>query len=68
VPDGLAPIDGVVDFVNPGAIGVRTPDALYRFVRGFAGPTIVTHHLFAERVDRPETERAWRAWLARLSA
>jgi len=67
-PAGLPPIDGVVNFVNPDAIGIRTRDALYRFVRGFIGPMVVTHHVFAEGVDRQETERAWRAWLARLSA
>jgi uncharacterized protein YndB with AHSA1/START domain len=67
-PEGVPAVDGVVDFVNPDAIGVRTSDALYRFVRGFIGPMIVTHHVFAEGVDREETEQAWRAWLARLSA
>lgn len=67
-PEGLPAIDGVVDFVNPDAIGIRTHDALYRFVRGFIGPMIVTHHLFAKGVDREETEQAWRAWLARVSA
>lgn len=67
-PEGLPTVDGVVDFVSPDAIGIRTPDALYRFVRGFNGPMIVTHHVFAEGVDRKETEQAWRAWLARLSA
>jgi uncharacterized protein YndB with AHSA1/START domain len=67
-PEALPAIDGVVDFVNPAAIGIRTEDALYRFVGGFFGPMIVAHHLFAEGVDREETERAWRAWLAHLSA
>ncbi|MFB9964573.1 SRPBCC family protein [Sinosporangium siamense] len=67
-PDGLPEIDGVVDFVNRDAIGIRTHDALYRFVRGFDGPMVVTHHVFAESVDRKEAEQAWRAWLARLSA
>jgi len=67
-PDDLPVIDGVVDFVNPDAIGIRTRDALYRFIAGFRGPMIVTHHLFAEDVDRTGTEQAWRAWLARLSA
>jgi uncharacterized protein YndB with AHSA1/START domain len=67
-PHGLPAIDGVVDFVNPDAIGLRTADALYRFVGGFFGPMIVTHHVFAEGVDRKETEQAWRSWLARLSA
>jgi uncharacterized protein YndB with AHSA1/START domain len=67
-PQGLPAIEGVVDFVNPDAIGVRTIDALYRFIGGFFGPMIVTHHLFAEDVDHKKTEQAWRAWLARLSA
>ena len=65
-PAGLPPIDGVVDFVNPHALGVRTGDALYRFVQGL-GPTVVGHHVFTDGVDREETEQAWRAWLARLA-
>ena len=65
-PDGLPPIDGVVDFANPDAIGVRTDDALYRFVEGI-GPTVAVHHLFADGVDRAASEQAWRAWLARLA-
>lgn len=69
VPAGDVPaIDGIVDFVNQDALGVRTSDALYRFVRGFAGPTIVTHHLFTEGVNREHTEQNWRAWLAHQSA
>lgn len=67
-PAGLPAIEGVVDFLNRDAIGVRTRDALYRFVRGFFGPMVVTHHIFAEGVDRNQTEQAWLAWLARLSA
>jgi uncharacterized protein YndB with AHSA1/START domain len=67
-PADLPVIDGVVDFVNPDAVGIRTPDALYRFVRGYFGPMVVTHHIFAEGVDRNQAERAWRAWLAQLSA
>jgi uncharacterized protein YndB with AHSA1/START domain len=65
-PAGLPPIDGVVDFVNPHALGVRTTDALYRFVQGL-GPTVVGHHIFTDGVNRAETEQAWRAWLARLA-
>jgi uncharacterized protein YndB with AHSA1/START domain len=66
-PRGLPAIEGVVDFVNPDTLGIRTLDALYRFVNGFMGPMIVTHHLFADDVDRNDTEHAWRAWLADLS-
>jgi uncharacterized protein YndB with AHSA1/START domain len=65
-PAGLPPIDGVVDFVNPHALGVRTGDALYRFVQGL-GPTVVGDHPLTNSVERDETEPARRAWLARLA-
>lgn len=68
VPDGLPPIEGVVDFVNQDAVGLRTSDALYRFVRGFHGAMVVGHHIFSDGVDRKETEQAWQAWLAQLLA
>ena len=64
-PDGLPPVDGVVYFVNPDTLGVRTGDALYRFLRGFHGPMIAGHHLFSD-VDQQRTEQAWQAWLHRL--
>jgi len=67
-PDGLAPIEGVVYFVNPHTLGVRTSDALYRFLRGFHGPMIVGHHLFAGGVNRERTEHAWQSWLTTLFA
>ena len=66
-PDGLPPVDGVVYHVNPDTLGVRTGDGLYRFLRGFRGPMVASHHLFQE-VDQERTEEAWRAWLARLFA
>jgi uncharacterized protein YndB with AHSA1/START domain len=54
---------GVVDTVKtPSFLGVRTDDALLRFV-GRGGLMGVGHHLF----DRPEDKAAaetWRAWLA----
>jgi len=65
-PTGLAAIEGVVDFVNADAIGVRTADALYRFIRGMHGGLVVGHHVFSRDVDREEAERAWRAWLIQL--
>jgi hypothetical protein len=67
-PEGLAPIEGVVYFVNPHTLGVRTADALYRFLRGLHGAMVVGHHLFSADVDREQTERAWQAWLSRLFA
>lgn len=65
---GLPPIDGVVDFVNPAAIGVRTADALYRFIQGFFGSVTLGHHLFADAVDEQQLTQAWHAWVNGLTA
>jgi hypothetical protein len=65
-PDGLPPIDGVVDCVSPSFLGVRSSDGLYRFIRGFEGTVMVGHHVFRDGVDQQEAERAWRSWLTRL--
>jgi uncharacterized protein YndB with AHSA1/START domain len=66
-PAERAPVEGVVYFVNPHTLGVRTSDALYRFLRGLHGPMIVGHHLFSD-VDQNDTERAWQSWLNRVFA
>jgi len=58
----------VLYFANAHTIGVRTQDALYRFLRGFAKPAIAAHHLFAEDADPAQAERAWEAWLNRTLA
>lgn len=67
-PDGLAPIEGVVYFVNPDTLGLRTSDALYRFLREFRGPMVAAHHIFSDDVDQQETERAWQSWLTQVLA
>jgi uncharacterized protein YndB with AHSA1/START domain len=67
-PEGLGPIDGVVDYVSAQALGVRSADGLYRFVRGHTGMAAVGHHLYGDDVDGDEAERAWQAWLERLFA
>jgi uncharacterized protein YndB with AHSA1/START domain len=64
---GLAPIDGAVYFHNAQTLGVRTPDALYRFLQGFHGSMIAAHHLFGDDPGRP-VERAWGSWLDDLFA
>jgi hypothetical protein len=63
-PAGLPPIDGVVYYTNPDVIGIRTDDAMYRFLGGNMGPINASHHLFAAGVDESATESAWAAWLA----
>jgi hypothetical protein len=65
-PEGLEPIEGVVDHVSPSFLGVRSPDALYRFICGFDGTVMVGHHLFADDADAEEARRAWQTWLMRL--
>ena len=67
-PENLPAIDGVVDYVKGDFLGVRTDDAMYRFIRGYAGGAVLGHHLFAEGVDREATEQAWQDWLTKLFA
>jgi uncharacterized protein YndB with AHSA1/START domain len=64
----IGPADGVVYFASAHAIGVRTPDALYRFMRGFAKPVIAAHHLFAVGAESGQARQAWEAWLSRTLA
>ena len=66
--EGVGTIDGSVDFLSPSFIGVRTDDAILRFIWAFDGRSYLGHHLFAEGVDRAEAERAWGAWLTRTFA
>ena len=63
---GLPAIDGVVDYATADALGLRTADALYRFLKGFFGTLVVEHHLFGAGVDGGAAARAWTAWLAGL--
>jgi uncharacterized protein YndB with AHSA1/START domain len=65
-PAGLPPVDGVVDFVNPHCVGVRTSDALYRFVQGFFGTWVGIHHIFSPGIDQEQTESAWQGWLTKI--
>jgi uncharacterized protein YndB with AHSA1/START domain len=68
VPDGLPPVDGVVDFVNEQCLGVRAADALYRFVQSPWGSFYLGHHLFYAGADRDRDTQAWQAWLTSLTA
>ena len=58
--------EGVVYAVNGQAVGVRTADAMFRFLRGFHGPMVVCHNVFAPGVDAETEEKAWRDWLNRV--
>jgi uncharacterized protein YndB with AHSA1/START domain len=57
--------DGVVYFTNPHTLGVRTEDAMYRFIRGLHGGMVAGHHLFGA-VTAADSADAWQAWLTHL--
>ncbi|MFF5227303.1 SRPBCC domain-containing protein [Dactylosporangium sp. NPDC000521] len=58
---------GVVDVVlEPGFLGVRTDDALLRFVGG-GGMILTGHHVFAD-IDQAAAEGTWSEWLAAVYA
>ena len=65
--DEIGPLDGVIYFANADTIGIRTRDALYRFVRGFGKPVIAAHHLFTD-ADAASAQQAWESWLNRTLA
>jgi uncharacterized protein YndB with AHSA1/START domain len=63
--DGIGPIEGVLDFVSPRVFGVRTDDALYRFLYSPQGSAYMGHHIYRDDVDPQATKQAWQAWLER---
>lgn len=65
---GTPAIDAVVYFSNANTLGLRSSDALYRFLRGFGKPVVAAHHLFAPDADPDHAGRAWKTWLSRLLA
>lgn len=60
-------LDGVVDYVTPEFVGVRTTDALYRFFgrNHFGGVVGMSAHVFRD-VDATATEGALKRWLDSL--
>jgi uncharacterized protein YndB with AHSA1/START domain len=65
-PEGLPPLEGVVDYLSPSFLGVRTDDGLYRFMHTFDASAGLGHHIFIDGLDQQETERAWASWLTKL--
>jgi uncharacterized protein YndB with AHSA1/START domain len=59
LPD-LPAIDGQVYYTNPHTLGIRTPDALYRFIRGLHGAMVASHELFT---PDPSSGTAWTTFL-----
>ena len=66
-PKGLGHVSGVVDYVQPNFLGVRTSNALYRFFgrNAFGQPVGMSIHMFGT-VDDPEAvKQEWQQWLDR---
>ncbi len=61
----MSTVDGEVYLANEQTVGIRTADALLRFVRGFRGPMLAMHHLFGD-VDPAEQDELWADWLGRV--
>jgi uncharacterized protein YndB with AHSA1/START domain len=62
--DGLPPVEGVVDFLSPGIIGIRTDDALLRFMHSPQNVAFLGHHIYGDG-DRHAIQQAWQSWLDR---
>ena len=69
-PQGLDPIVGLIDYLRPSFIGIRTADGLYRFFGrdAFGSPVGVALHLFSAGADAEATKLAWQDWLSRALA
>jgi uncharacterized protein YndB with AHSA1/START domain len=61
--DGQPPVRGVVDFTSASIVGVRTDDALYRFLYSPQGIVYAGHHLYRSDVDEAAAKAAWQVWL-----
>ena len=59
---GFGAVVGEVYFTNPHTLAIRTPDALYRFIRGLHGAMVAGHELFS---PVPDAAGAWTAFLHR---
>lgn len=62
--DGV-PQEVVVDWLSADFVGLRGPNALYRFFNGssWSVPIWLGHHLFDEDLDEQQVTKAWNAWL-----
>ncbi|WP_370963279.1 SRPBCC domain-containing protein [Amycolatopsis sp. cg9] len=59
-------LGGVVYAANDQTVGIRTPDAMIRFMEGFHGPMVAAHHVFTPGADAEAEEKTWSEWLNRV--
>ncbi|RZL76552.1 MAG: SRPBCC domain-containing protein [Rhodococcus sp. (in: high G+C Gram-positive bacteria)] len=67
---GFGTVDGVVDYLTPQFLGIRTADALFRFYgrNAFGGTVDAAHHLFGDDADQQKSQDAWKSWLDNVFA
>lgn len=63
---GVGDVTGSVYFANSFTLGIRTHDALLRFIRGFDKASIAAHLIFTHETDTDidAMTSAWRDWLS----
>jgi uncharacterized protein YndB with AHSA1/START domain len=67
-PEGLEPIEGVVDLRDASLLGIRTEQGLYRFmVDDLHHMVNTTQYFYGVAVDREARGTAWQSWLDRLT-
>jgi hypothetical protein len=62
----LGRLQGSIYIANSSALGVRTPNALLRFIPGFGNGFIAAHIYFDGENDDAVLESTWRFWLEGL--
>jgi uncharacterized protein YndB with AHSA1/START domain len=62
---GAGTLDGVIDYLTPEFVGVRTGDSMYRFFgRNHYGSVVgLSAHVFRDDVDAAAAEAALKTWL-----
>ncbi|MGN7156754.1 SRPBCC family protein [Dietzia cercidiphylli] len=62
-PDGLDPIDGVVEVAEPGNLGIRSNSGAHFFSGdGAWGMVTVVHYYFGDEFDRDVLTAGWQRW------
>ena len=64
-PEGIEPIEGVVDYLRADFMGIRTADALYCFFgrNAFGGPVAMSIHHFSIGLDPGKIKQNWQQYL-----
>jgi uncharacterized protein YndB with AHSA1/START domain len=66
--DGLERTNGVVEFVAPSYVLVRTDDGLYLLMHGYQDTIVVEYHGYAGEQGDEELQGAWQSWLSKAFA